>query len=188
MADSREIGMRVGAAANQASAVVAALITSGTINAADIVDFQSDLTNSFLANMQGVQARLEGGTAPVVAPQVQQAVAQAVAPQQYQTVDHAAEAVGQAFAGTTVAAPAATGGAAGYNTVFSGSNKPLDISTPGLDAWLVAQATAVGVDKVWDNRGKPNFIQAINSGNPKTPPPFRSATEGIDKSFWPPSN
>jgi hypothetical protein len=180
MADARENGMRIGAAANQASNVIAGMsITDLTT----IISTHEALLHGFLTNMEAAQDAMTAPTplasvTPVVTPQ---AAAQAEA------------SMAEAFPGTTatppvpVAAAPVAAGVAGYNTAFSGSNKPLDIGTPGLDAWLVTQCKALGIDKVWDNRGKPNYIAAINEGKDKTPPPFRSATEGVDKSLWPPS-
>ena len=171
MADARENGMRIGAAANQASNVIAGL---GITDLGQIISTHEALLHGFLTNMEAAQDAMTAPTplavvTPVVTPT---AVAQA----EYSMTE--------AFPGTSAAAPVA---AAGYNTTFSGSNKPLDINTPGLDAWLVTQCKALGIDKVWDNRGKPNYIAAVNEGKDKTPPPFRSATEGVDKSLWPPS-
>jgi hypothetical protein len=166
--------MRVGAATNQAVSVAVQLIATGQlgVDPKEVATYAEELAKELLNVMDGLQA---------------------------------AAGVGSAFAGTTTvvapprvtvplpvaaAAPAVgTVASSGYNTTFSGSSKPLRLSEhPELDGWLHAQAAAVGVLEVWDNRGKPAYITALSSGSPKTPPPFRSATAGIDKSFWPPQD
>lgn len=180
MADARENGMRIGAAANQASNVIAGL---GITDLGQIISTHEALLHGFLTNMEAAQDSMSAPT-PVAA------VTPLVTPT---AVAQAEYSMTEAFPGTTATAPVAAApvavaaGVSGYNTTFSGSNKPLDINTPGLDGWLVTQCKALGIDKVWDNRGKPNYIAAINEGKEKTPPPFRSATEGVDKSLWPPS-
>ena len=174
MADSREIGMRVGAATNQAVSIAVAAFgdtLSGT-PPKDIAGYVGEVAAELLAVMDGLQAAAAigqnfTGTTTVVAAPV---TARATIP-----LPVASAPVAQ------VAAPS------GYNTQFSGSNKPLKLAEhPELDGWLQAQAAAKGVTEVWDNRGKANFLAAIASGAVKTPPPFRSATEGNDTSFWPP--
>jgi len=167
--------MRVGAATNQAVSVAAVLVANGTLPGdPEIVDtYVDELARKFLTTMENIQ---NGG---FNVPQAQQAV-QAAFPG---TVQQQAPAPAQP---AWVAAVSTN--TAGYNTTFSGSNKPLKLAEhPELDGWLHAQCAATGVSEVWDNRGKPGYVTAINSGAAKTPPPFRSATEGIDKSYWPPS-
>lgn len=188
MTDSREIGMRVGAATNQAAGVVGSLVSIGYIADDDqvIAARVASLAGLFLGTMEGLQNSLAGyPQAAPAQPQVRPAAPRVVAQ------------VAAAFPGTTsvttpqpvnLIAQPATRSPLGYNTQFSGAKTPLKLAEhPELDGWLHAQAAAVGVDSVWDNRGKPNYITAVNSGSAKTPPPFRSATEGIEKSFWPPS-
>jgi len=179
MAD-REIGIRVGAAGNQAAAIVAAQVQGGWVETGNIGSEYERLTRGFIGVMNTIQGELEGGVV-AVAPAPAAVAAQ----------------VADAFPGTTVvAAPAAVAvapapavavaPAAGYNTQYSGSKSPLKLAEhPELDGWLHAQCAALGILEVWDNRGKDKYIAAINSGAERTPPPFRSATDGIEKSLWP---
>lgn len=165
MADSREIGLRVGAAFNQASNVAAALVQNGRLpdDPTTIATYVDELAGELLTKMNDTQvvettkASFPGTTVvatPVAAP---------------------------AYVAPVAAPPAAN------ETTFSGSNKPLKLHEhPELPGWLHAQAAAKGVTEVWDNRGKPNYIAAIQSGAAKTPPPFRSSTAGNDTSFWAP--
>lgn len=169
--------MRVGAATNQAVSIVAADPAAFGHDGDAIAAYVEDVA----AKLIGVMGRLAdalspqaAAPAPVAAPAPQYPTAVVPRPQ-------VAAAVGQA------AAVAAFGATVQDETTFSGNTRPMKLGeNPGLPAWLHAQATAVGVTEVWDNRGKPNYVAAIASGNPKTPAPFRSATEGIDKAFWPP--
>jgi hypothetical protein len=178
---SNENGLRIGAASNQASTIVAAMLTAGLIGTIDIPDFHRDILETCLSNMEKVQSQIENPNGGRIAP------APAVTPV---AVFNAEASMAEAFptgeAPSPVLVTAGAPAAAGYNTAFSGSSKPLDVaSLAATDGWLVAQCQALGIDKVWDNRGKPNYISAINEGKEKTPPPFRSATEGIEKSLWP---
>lgn len=174
MADNRELGLRVGAAYNQASGVATALVQNGRLpdDPTVVATYVEELASELLGKMETTQAAL---------------------------------AVGAAFAGTQIAAssfPAnpAPADQSTYGAIptpahavptdehtFSGSSRPLKLAEhPELPGWLHTQATAKGVSEVWDNRGKANYIAAIQSGASKTPPPFRSATAGNDTSFWPP--
>lgn len=165
MADSREIGMRVGAATNQAVSVAVAFLDELGSDPTVIATYVGDLAAELLSVMDDLQATVLtksgfAGTTQVAAPYV---------------------------APTAPAAAATPSSPNGYNTEFSGSTKPLKLHEhPELDGWLHAQAAAVGVSEVWDNRGKAPYITAIANKAAKTPPPFRSATDGIEKSFWPP--
>lgn len=182
MADSREIGMRIGAATNQAVSVAVSVIDQLGGDPTQIGAYVEELASTFLGVMDKLQAKAQGLTPTPAAAYV------AAAP----TV-----ALTAAFPGSTYVAPQAPQAAQavqavpntnGYNTEFSGSSRPLKLAEhPELDGWLHAQAAAKGVSEVWDNRGKPAYIAAIQSGAVKTPPPFRSATDGVDASFWPPS-
>jgi hypothetical protein len=166
MADSREIGMRVGAATNQAVSVAVQLIADGQLGAdpKEVATYAEQLAIELLEVMDGLQTAALGAGVE--------------------------KAVSAAFAGTTVvptpAVATVLAAAAASDHTPSGSSKPLGLDHPSLPAWAAAQAQAVGVTQLWDNRGKPNYIAAIAAGAAKIPPPFRSATEGIDKSFWPP--
>ena len=174
--------MRVGAAANQATSIAAVLVGNGQLTGDPevVATYVDELARKLLNTMENIQ----GGLSSYAQPAQAQAYVAPAPVQQQQAVAN----VQAAFAGTTTVAPTAPSGSAGYNTTFSGASKPLKLAEhPELDGWLHAQAAAVGVDQVWDNRGKPGYVAAINSGAAKTPPPFRSATDGIDKSFWPPS-
>jgi len=177
--DSREVGMRVGAATNQAVSLYAAGIEAGIlpVDADTAAVFVEGQASKLLDVMDRLAQKVNGAPVAVAAPQPQ------LNPAQVQ-----AQFAGSTFVQPQQAAPApAQAAPAGYNTQFSGSTRPLKLAEhPELDGWLHAQAAAVGVTEVWDNRGKPDYIAAIQSGNPKTPPPFRSATKGVDKSFWPP--
>lgn len=173
--DTREVGLRIGASFNQASNLVTALINGGQIDGSDygnVISTVDAIASGLLEKMnaaQGIQvtqAAFPGTTVTTAAPQT--------------TVN------------TTPAPSAAAPSGSinpkyGYDTTPSGSSKPLYLAEhPELPEWLHAQCRAVGVDKVWDNRGKANFVAAISKGLEKTPPPFRSATDGVDKSFWAP--
>lgn len=179
-----ELGMRVGAAHNQASTIAAALIQAGTFPATDhrvIADYVGDLAGELLTKMNDAQ---DGSTTAAVSAAFAGTT----------VINDAVTTVATVPAQTSVSAPtyAPTQAPAsgGYNTTFSGSKKPLVIAEhPELDAWLVAQTKALGVDRVWDNRGKPEYVAAVAklAADPKakTPPPFRSATDGITQGFWP---
>lgn len=167
---NREIGMRVGAATNQAVSIVAAAIDQFGLEPEVITNYVENLAGGLLAVMDRLQAKVAGGPTGFTAPQ------------QGMTVPQAQQAITNAFPGTTVApqpAPAPQGG----------KMRPLTLAEhPELPAWLHAQAAAVGVTRVWDNRQKPAYIQAVAAGRAKTPAPFRAADDGIDVSFWPPAN
>lgn len=169
MADSREIGMRVGAATNQAVSIVANSGGALGYEPESIATYVEGLASKLLDVMDNLtaQVNVKAGFAGTTVAAPQQAY---IAPQQVVTQPNATQVQNN-----------------GYNTAFSGSSRPLKLAEhPELDGWLHAQCAATGVTEVWDNRGKPDYIAAIQSGSAKTPPPFRSATQGITKSFWPP--
>lgn len=188
MADSREIGMRLGAAGNQAAIVVGHQVFAGALNVENIGSEYERLLRGFVSVMDRVQSEMEGAAQAAPAPSAPAQIVQQVAD------------TFNATPAAPAAAPAVTPQVAevlgttpnpqyGYDTNYSGSSKPLKLAEhPELPQWLHAQAAALGCTQVWDNRGKPNFVQAIAEGRAKTPPPFRSATDGVDKGFWPPSN
>ena len=176
--DNREIGIRVGAAANQAASVIAG---RNDIDITDVEAFHLDLTRAFLRNMGTVQDEQTGTVAAVapVAP-VRPITPAQQAPQATQPLQ-AAQANLEAALGATAVMEKDYG----YDLTPSGSNRPLNVSDPRVPDFVRAQAAAVGCTEVWDNRGKPKFIAAIQAGKDRTPPPFRSATEGVDQGFWP---
>lgn len=166
--DTREIGMRVGAAMNQATSVAVALIAQGAISGEPIevatyVEELAPLLVEKANDLQATEMAAAGfaGTTEAAAPAAPQGRFQPRAPQQQ------------------AAAPA--------RQSSGGGNKPLKLAEhPELPAWLHSQAKAKGVVEVWDNTNKPNYIAAIEAGLDKTPPPYRSATDGIEAAFWPP--
>lgn len=187
--DSREVGMRIGAATNQAVSLYASGIEAGQLPVdTDAVEvFVEATAGRLLGVMDRLTVLVNGGGFKATVNQL----ASQEAAQGYTPVPTAAQ-IQAAFPGSQYvpqqpAAQVAATPPQGYNTQFSGSTRPLKLAEhPELDGWLHAQCAAVGVTEVWDNRGKPDYIAAISSGSPKTPPPFRSATKGVDKSFWPP--
>jgi hypothetical protein len=154
---------------NQATSVAVALVTQGAISGEPIevatyieelapllVERANDLQATELASAGFAGTTAEA--APAEAPQgrFQRRTQQAAAP---------------------AARPAQSSG---------GRKAPIDVNDASLPQWLKTQCKAKGVTKVWDNTDKPNYIAAIESGADKTPPPYRSATDGIEAAFWPP--
>ena len=133
MADSREIGMRTGAAMNQA----VQLTVAGKNAYGDTTDAIKDLAADLAFAAGDLQDVLSGGV-PVHAANVAAPPASNVIP--FQNQAQAAAAITEAFPGTTtVAAPAAA------QLEVIGQQGP-------LPAWLLSETAQAGCTKVYDNR------------------------------------
>ena len=162
------IGMRVGAAGNQAAMVAGELAT----NADEAVDIYSNLLPAFYNIMEGFQVGIT--SAPSAAPINPTPQAAPAAPQGTFTVPQAQAAIEDAFPGTTVV-----------------EANPMSLEVIGQEgpvpAWLIEQAAQEGCTKVYDNRSD-------LAGNPKRPW-FKAADDTVFKTgrnagkpfaFWPP--
>jgi hypothetical protein len=161
--------MRIGAATNQAVSVAVALVKTDQLGGdpAEVATYVEELAPRLLDVMNALQATTNvvegfGGTVVEAKPTVKSA---------------------PAAASQSATAPSG-------DTEYSGITRPIVIADhlDILPDWLVAQASAKGVESVWDNRGKDNYKNAIKKGWKKTPPPFRDSAEGSTHAFWPPES
>ncbi len=172
--DTREVGMRTGAAFNQAVQLTAASMNPFGTDVASIADLAAELALK-AGELQDV---LSGRVTPPVsqAPAVATAP-QAPAPQPQQAVEQATQLVEQAFPGTTaVAAPEAG------NLEVVGQEGP-------IPAWLLVETAKVGCTKVYDNRKdlaenprRPWFKAADGTVNTS------GRNAGKPMAFWPPKD
>lgn len=166
MNDNREIGMRVGAAANQAAQVVP-YVGANTVEEAILN--HDRLTREFLRNMQTIQAEIEGGSQPAAAP------APAARPEPSFTPEQAENVVKAEFGATEVAEPPQASPQGFQLKVLNEQYGP-------LPEWIFEAAQARGVTEIWDNRSQ-------LASKPKMPW-FRSSKKFTDSKgdqipFWP---
>lgn len=141
------IGQRVGAAYNQASAVAAALLTQGAITEAEVSTKVDDLATLFVDGAN----RLERDLLEAIPS----------TPAQVAPTASAEAQIKEAFPGTTEQA---------FNLTIKGT------SHGPVPAWLIDAARDAGVTEVWDNRGdlgpkgnRPHF-KAVDGDVPFWPP------------------
>jgi len=156
------LGIRIGAANNQAATITAALITAGIVHDVDeAIVTHSNLADAFYQSAESQQNA-------VVAAQPQAAPVQGPPNPAYNAADALKQELG--------ATPVVTKMVEVITTKNGGQFGP-------LPAWFVAEAAAKGVEKVFDNRG------AIEAGTmSKRAPWFKSPKDAGDVPFWPPKN